>query len=190
MEDLAENEGRPRSAFRRQCDGVLPTDQQLVVLETIIDRIRTEAAEEQESGFIAWIREVFEDVVGWQMGVQAAQAGGEIVFVDADGGSVARDPKRRSATFQLLRWKFIKSLSEIPALDMPRLCNKDTTITSGYYKDEVSYQNGGDPDMRIHMLCAWQRTTMDYELFKSICAQHHRQQFLHLYYTGCSRTAQ
>ena len=123
MEDLAENEGGPRSAFRRQCDGVLPTDQQLVVLETVIDRIRTEAAEEQESRLLAWIREVFEDVVGWQMGVQAAQAGGEIVFVDADGSSVARDPKRLSATFQLLRWKLMKSLSEIPALDMPRLCN-------------------------------------------------------------------
>ena len=71
-----------------------PTDQQLEILQTIVDRIETEAAVEQswarpscststplfdmahgqpgcgKSRLIAWIREAFEEVLGWQHGVQ------------------------------------------------------------------------------------------------------------------------
>ena len=77
-----------------QCRTERPTAEQLMILQTIVDRIAVEAAIEQgtirsdsstsqplfdmahghpgcgKSRLIAWIREVFEEVLGWQHGLQ------------------------------------------------------------------------------------------------------------------------
>ena len=119
-----------------------PTNQQLEVLRTIVDRIKEEAKAEQsekkkgssaseplfdmahgqpgcgKSRLIAWIREAFEEVLGWQHGVQfvclafqntmAAQIAGETIHhwsgipvSDADGNAGPRDPNKLAAKCQL-----------------------------------------------------------------------------------------
>ena len=133
-----------------------PTAEQLAVLQAIVERITTEAAAEQEttrpssstseplfdmahgqpgcgkSRLIGWIREAFEEVLGWQHGVQfvclafqntmAAQIAGETIHhwsgipvVEADGGAAARDPHKLSTKCQLLRWILIDEISMVSA---------------------------------------------------------------------------
>ena len=84
------------------------------------------------AGGFGWIREAFEEVLGWQHGVQfvclafqntmAAQIAGETIHhwsgipvVEADGGAAARDPHKLSTTCQLLRWLLIDEISMVSA---------------------------------------------------------------------------
>ena len=133
-----------------------PTAEQLLVLQAIVGRITAEAAAEQsakrrlrstseplfdmahgqpgcgKSRLIGWIREVFEEVLGWQHGVHfvclafqntmAAQIAGETIHhwsgipvVEADGGAAARDPHKLSTKCQLLRWILIDEISMVSA---------------------------------------------------------------------------
>jgi len=133
-----------------------PTAEQLLVLGAIVGRITAEAATEQnatlsrssiseplldmvhgqpgcgKSRLIGWIREAFEEVLGWQHGVQfvclafqntmAAQIAGETIHhwsgipvVEADGGAAARDPHKLSTKCQLLRWILIDEISMVSA---------------------------------------------------------------------------
>lgn len=133
-----------------------PTDQQLAVLEAIVARITVEAKAEQEkstsvrcldqplfdlahgqpgcgkSRLIAWIREVFEDVLMWKHGVHfvclafqntmAAQIAGETIHhwsgipvAEVHGGVAARDPHKLSTKCQLLRWIIIDEISMVSA---------------------------------------------------------------------------
>ena len=85
-----------------------------------------------KSRLIGWIREAFEEVLGWQHGVQfvclafqntmAAQIAGETIHhwsgipvVEADGGAAARDPHKLSTKCQLLRWILIDEISMVSA---------------------------------------------------------------------------
>ena len=133
-----------------------PTIQQLEVLRTIVDRIKEEAKTEQsekkprystseplfdmahgqpgcgKSRLIAWIREAFEEVLGWQHGVQfvclafqntmAAQIAGETIHhwsgipvSEIDGNAGPRDPNKLAAKCQLVRWILIDEISMISA---------------------------------------------------------------------------
>ena len=85
-----------------------------------------------KSRLIAWIRELFEKVLGWQHGLQfvclafqntmAAQIAGETIHhwcgisvVEGEGGSVVRDPNKLSTKCQLLRWLLIDEISMVSA---------------------------------------------------------------------------
>ena len=133
-----------------------PTAEQLVILQTIVERITEEAAKEQgaqvsnsstnqplfdlahghpgcgKSRLIAWMRELFETVLGWKHGVQfvclafqntmAAQIAGETIHHwcgmsvgEGAGGSVVRDTDKLSAKCQLLRWLLIDEISMVSA---------------------------------------------------------------------------
>ena len=133
-----------------------PTAQQILVLRTIVERITAEAATEQhrtsptsatteplfdivhgqarcgQSRVIAWIREAFETVLGWEHGVQfvclafqkrmAAQIAGETIHhwsgipvLHSDGGTAAVDPHKLSTKCQSLRWILIDEISMVSA---------------------------------------------------------------------------
>ena len=139
-----------------QCRPERPTEEQLMVLQAIVERITHEAAAEQgatqnnsttsqplldlahgqpgcgKSRLIAWIREIFEDVLGWRHGVQfvclafqnsmAAQISGETIHhwsgipvVETDGGGPTRDPQKMSTKCQILRWILVDEISMVSA---------------------------------------------------------------------------
>ena len=133
-----------------------PTHQQMALLQAIADRVTVEAKAEQKkctshrsfdqplfdlahgqpgcgkSRLIAWIRELFEDVLKWKHGVHfvclafqntmAAQIAGETIHhwsgipvAEAYGGAASRDPHKLSTKCQLLRWIIIDEISMVSA---------------------------------------------------------------------------
>ena len=154
-----------------------PTNQQLEVLRTIVDRITEEATIERcgkmpsssaseplfdmahvlsgcgKSRLIAWIREAFEEVLGWQHGVHfvclaftntmATRIAGETTYhwssIPASETYDPRDTDMITARCELIRWILIDDVNTISADLFGQLhlaMQKATPLKSPYLRDD------------------------------------------------------